>query len=105
MAGRTAWLRVRSTASPEEALALVPIEHYDALICDLNLSIRGTSVNGADVAQKLLAASLNPKPALILMTGDYAEESPAEPGSPGRLQKPFRISEVLALLSRTISGS
>src|SRR5262249_15409099 len=98
-------LRVQCTASPDEALALVPGQHYDALICDVNLSIRGTSVNGADVAQQLLAASGSPKPSLILMTGDYAEESPAPPGGPERLQKPFRIADVLALLRRTISSN
>lgn len=95
-------LLVHCTANPDEALALVPTRHYDAFICDLNLAVRGANVNGADVGEKLLAAALAPKPALILMTGDYAEESPADGSGPGRLQKPFRISEVLALLQRVM---
>src|SRR5262249_26117097 len=67
-------LEVRCTATPEEALASVPEHRFDALICDLNLSVRGAPVNGADVAQKLLELAKTPKPALILMTGDYAQE-------------------------------
>ena len=95
-------LHVRCTANPDEALALVPNQHYDALICDVNLAVRGANVNGADVGQKLLAAALAPKPALILMTGDYTEEPAPDGSGPGRLQKPFRISDVLALLKRVM---
>jgi len=101
--GLTAYgLEVRCTATPEEALSFIPDQPFDALICDLNLSVQGTPINGADVAQKLLAAAMTPKPALILMTGDYADESRDGTEGPGRLQKPFRISEVLVLLQRLI---
>ena len=95
-------LLVRCTASPDEGLGLVRGQRYDALICDLNLSVGGAPVNGADVAKKLLEAAKPPKPAVILMTGDYTEESQVNGGDPGRLQKPFRISDVLALLKRVL---
>jgi len=96
-------LKVRCTTSPEAALALVPIQRFDVLICDVNLSVRGANVNGADIAQKLLEAAGEQKPGLILMTGDYAEESAADADGPSRLQKPFRISDVLALLRQVIA--
>jgi PAS domain S-box-containing protein len=98
-------LSVRCTTSPDEALALLPGQRFDALICDVNLSVSGANVNGLDVAQRLLSAAAEPKPGLILMTGDYTEESPSNGTGPERLQKPFRISEVLVLLKRVMPSN
>jgi PAS domain S-box-containing protein len=99
-------LQVQCAATPDEALALAQSHRYDALICDLHLSVRGTPASGKDAAQKLLAMSPEPKPAVIFMTGDYTEETHEDGSAPAprRLQKPFRVSEVLALLREVLSA-
>jgi PAS domain S-box-containing protein len=91
---------VDCAATPEEALALARRRSYDVLLCDLNLSSGGAVVSGAGAADLVLAASGRRKPIVVFMTGDLVE-SPNGHGIAGatrRLQKPFRISDVLALL-------
>ena len=99
-------LQVHSAATPDQALALAASHRFDALICDLHLSVNGTPLNGQDAAATLLASSPAPKPALIFMTGDYTEEpsSDASASAPRRLQKPFRVSDVLAVLREVFSA-
>jgi two-component system NtrC family sensor kinase len=93
--------RVDCAATPEEALTLAEHRPYDAILCDLNLTAGGVYVNGKDVTGRILAATGHRKPALIYMTGDLVqqEEKPPGPDDPRYLQKPFRISDVLALLN------
>jgi PAS domain S-box-containing protein len=99
-------LQVKCAATPEEALALASTRRYDVVICDLHLSVRGAPINGKDAAEKLLAAAAAPKPELILMTGDYSEDSELDPANgPRRLQKPFRISEVIAMLKELLPAN
>jgi len=91
-------LRVDSAATPAEALALVSRRTYDVFLCDLNLSAAGLPANGRQVAQQVIAAAgLNP-PTVIFMSGELLDSSEPVPGEPRRLQKPFRISEVVAIL-------
>jgi DNA-binding response OmpR family regulator len=75
---------------------------YDLLLCDLNLSSGGTIVNGAGAAELVCAASGSRKPVVVFMTGDLLElhngNGEGNRTDTRRLQKPFRISEVLALL-------
>jgi PAS domain S-box-containing protein len=99
-------MHVQRAATPEAALALVSRSHFDLLICDLHLSVPGGQVNGSLVAKELLSAAPAPKPGVILMTGDYAEDLDPEASSgPRRLQKPFRISDVVALCSEVLSAT
>jgi hypothetical protein len=53
------------------------------------------------------AASGEHKPAVIYMTGGFVESSEGEPGlgEPRRLQKPFRVSDVLAALRDVFTAS
>jgi hypothetical protein len=39
------------------------------------------------------------------MSGDLVDPATAKPGDPPQLQKPFRVSDVLAILRETLSGS
>jgi CheY-like chemotaxis protein len=75
---------------------------YDLLLCDMNLSTGGTVVNGTGAADLVCAASRSRKPVVVFMTGDLIElhngNGEANRTDSRRLQKPFRISEVLALL-------
>jgi PAS domain S-box-containing protein len=104
--------QVDCAATPEAAIALARHRSYDLLLCDVNLSTSGSVVSGVGAADLVLAASGERKPVVVFMTGDLVEsiETVASGGSfaspdratktapPYRLQKPFRISDVLALL-------
>ena len=106
-------LRVDCAATVEQALALLPrFPHdgqraahqaqrppYDILLCDLHLSAGGFFVDGREAAAQILAAAGSRKPAIVYMSGDLTHRGPEAParGEPCFLQKPFRISEVLAL--------
>src|SRR5215831_881808 len=81
---------------------------YDILLVDLHLSAGGYFVDGREATVRLLeavAATGAQKPAVIYMTGDLTDTGPETParGEPLFLQKPFRISEVLALFREVLS--
>jgi len=100
-------LRVESAATIEEAVAKLRRSSYDALLCDLHLSSGGTAVNGREASPRILEAAGANKPALIYMTGDLIEnaEGAATRGEPLFLQKPFRISDVLATLQEVLASA
>jgi two-component system NtrC family sensor kinase len=100
-------LRVDCAGTLEEALALAAQHPPDVLLCDLNLSQDGNYLSGKTAAQQILAAAGPRKPAVIFMTGDLMESSQLDggPGQPRFLQKPFRISDVLALLQEVFAAA
>jgi len=93
-------LRVDCAGTAEEALSLVLRTKYDAILCDLNLSGTGPNADGYGVAQRLKIASAPQRPELIYMSGEVIEEGQGSSASASyrRLQKPFRISDVLNTL-------
>ena len=93
-------LKVDCVATLQEALALVAVHPYDALLCDLNLSFGGFAVDGRAAAQEILTAAHFCKPALIYITGEFlgTDAQGRDPNGFRYLQKPFRISDVLAML-------
>jgi PAS domain S-box-containing protein len=92
-------LKVDCAASAEEALNLVLSNPYDAILCDLKLSGSGPNADGYGVAQRLKIAAAAHKPEIIFMSGDLMGEEGANlPASTRRLQKPFRVSDVLHIL-------
>ncbi len=100
-------LRVDCAATTEEALAHLRRSSYDVFLCDLHLSSGGFRVDGRDAACRILEAAGAQRPAVIYMTGDLVEitQGAAALGGPFCLQKPFRISEVLALLRDVLSDA
>ena len=100
-------LRVDCAATTEEALAHLRRSSYDVFLCDLHLSSGGFRVDGRAAASRILEAAGEQKPAVIYMTGDLVEitQGTASRGEPCCLQKPFRISEVLALLRDVLSDA
>ncbi len=98
-------LHVDAAANCEEALALAQRCEYDAILCDVNLAAGG--VSGRETAQRILDVSHGRKPAIVLMTGDLLDPNGGNgvSGQSRSLQKPFRISEVLALLSEIFLAS
>ena len=93
-------LHVDCAATAEEALALVLQGKYHAIICDLNLAGTGANADGYNVAQRLKIASGASKPELVYMSGEVLAEGLGSSASISyrRLQKPFRISDVLNTL-------
>jgi CheY-like chemotaxis protein len=96
---------VDCAATTEEALERVARRSYDVLLCDLNLSAGGAVSSGEEAAARILSTAAR-KPAVIYMTGALVEapEGAAIAGEPRRLQKPFRILDVLTLLQEILSA-
>jgi len=98
-------LHVDCAATAEEALACVLRGKYDAILCDLNLAGTGPNADGYSVAQRLkIAAGVN-KPELIYMSGEVVTDGQGSSASMSyrRLQKPFRVSDVLNTLMMVLS--
>jgi len=93
-------LKVDCAGTAEEALSMVLRTRYDAILCDLNLSGTGPNADGYSVAQRLKIASGVNRPELIYMSGEVIEDGQGSSASASyrRLQKPFRISDVLNTL-------
>src|SRR6516225_2474163 len=104
-------MKVDCAANAEEALQLILGGKYDAVLCDLKLAGSGPNSDGYGVAQRLKIAGGANKPEVIYMSGDVAGEGQGSSAmaSVRRLQKPFRISDVLNVLmtvfSRVPAGS
>jgi PAS domain S-box-containing protein len=100
-------LHVDCAANVEEALAHLGHSRFDVFLCDLHLSSGGYTVDGREAASRILEVAGKQKPVLIYMTGDLIESVPgvAAGSEPDCLQKPFRISDVLALLRGVLSDS
>src|SRR5260221_620070 len=99
-------LKVDCAATAEQAMSLVLNTKYDVILCDLKLSGSGPNADGYGVAQRLkIAAAANP-PEIIYMSGDLiSEDNSSLPPAARRLQKPFRVSDVLHILSEIFSPS
>ncbi len=99
-------LRVDCAGTLEEALLFVSQRSPDVILCDLNLSHDGNHVSGKLAAERLLAAAGNPKPTLMFMSGDLLDSADFPPSlsAPLHLQKPFRVSDVLALLQEIFAS-
>ncbi len=100
-------LRVDGAATTEEALAHLGRSSYDVFLCDLHLSAGGYTVDGRAAARRILEAAGKQKPLLIYMTGDLLEITSGAAGGNQLicLQKPFRISDVLALLRDVLADA
>jgi CheY-like chemotaxis protein len=97
---------VDRAASCDKALELVDQNSYEVILCDLNLeSGSGKAVSGFDLHDRILArldGRSAPRPIFIFMTGDLVDAAVGEQaGREGNrfLQKPFRITELLAMLN------
>jgi PAS domain S-box-containing protein len=99
-------LKVDCAGTLTAALELLKRNNYDVLLCDLNLAPNGDGANGRVAADQIVATAGSPKPAVIYMSGDLVESSgSATPGEVHFLQKPFRVSDVMALLQEIFAES
>jgi PAS domain S-box-containing protein len=98
-------LRVECAATVEEALACLQRSSFDMLLCDLHLSAGGFFVDGRQATAQILDAAGPQKPLVVYMTGDVMDSATGNSGrgEPNFLQKPFRISEVIAFFKEVLS--
>lgn len=98
-------LTVSCASTLNEARELAAHAPYDVLLCDLNLSKGGSAGTGpeAEAARVIFPAASQQQPTVIFMTGDLVEQGESGPGGPHRLQKPFRIADVLAAIHEALS--
>jgi CheY-like chemotaxis protein len=95
-------MRVDCADCAEQAMGLAAKRSYDLLLCDVNLTGQGSDSDGAKVADRILLAAAEPKPTTVLMTGDYVDAAKTKPGEPRRVQKPFRVADILAIMREVI---
>jgi PAS domain S-box-containing protein len=102
-------ISVDCASCSEQALELAATNSYDAILCDLNLeSQAGMPVSGFDLYDRIrenLVSRSVVMPLFIFMTGDLvdfaSDEQTIRQGSL-ILQKPFRIAELLLVLSKSL---
>jgi PAS domain S-box-containing protein len=99
-------LKVDCAATAEQAMSLILSTKYDVLICDLKLSASGPNADGYGVAQRLRIAAAASQPEVIYMSGDLISDDNSNlPPAARRLQKPFRVSDVLHILTEIFRPS
>ena len=101
--------QVQTAATVEEAVSLMERLTFDAVLCDLNFrSGGGAAGSGLDVYAALTGAAPDPKdqPLFFVMSGELVAPALAEQLSQAgarMLQKPFRISDLIAILSEALA--
>ena len=95
---------VQAAASVEEALSLMERRSFHAVLCDLNLRAGGAEGSGLGLYATVTNAtpSGHRKPFFLFMSGELAAaavtEQLAQAGAQ-TIQKPFRISDLIAILA------
>jgi len=96
-------MHVDCAANSQEALELVRQHNYDLALCDVNLSKNNPGSSGRETARQITeSARTGAKPEVIFMTGDLVEDDGGDRHI-RQLQKPFRISDVLAVLREALA--
>ncbi len=102
---------VQTAASGEEALSLLERRTFHAILCDLNLRAGGgaeTSGLGLYAAVTNVTRGGKRKPFFLFMSGELAPaavtEQLAQAGA-RTIQKPFRISDLIAILTDALGKS
>jgi PAS domain S-box-containing protein len=102
---------VQTAAGVEEALSVMERRSFDAVLCDLNLRAGGgTEASGLGLyaAVRNAARPGEQKPVFLFMSGELAPSAVtqqlAEVGA-RTIQKPFRISELIAILTDQLGKS
>jgi len=103
-------IHVDVASSGDEALKLLAGNSYSAVLCDLNLrNSAGKAVSGHEIHERIMeAAGATPngaKPLFLFMTGEFVD-LPGATELTGlgvrTLQKPFRISDLLSILTEAL---
>jgi len=103
--------RVQAAANVEEALSLMDRHNFHAVLCDLNLRTGGGrdgSGLGLYAAVTNTTHTVNRRPFFLFMSGELAApavtEQLAQAGA-RTIQKPFRISDLITILTDALGES
>lgn len=94
---------VDTVETGQEAWNRVTSRSYDLILCDSNLG----DGSGAQLFERIASAKAEQAPHFVLMTGEVLDSnqmSDWEKKGVTVLQKPFQMSELVALLERLIAG-
>jgi CheY-like chemotaxis protein len=100
--------RVQTAASVEEAVSLMQTRPFDAILCDLNLRAKGSGENSGLALYTAVSSAAyngNPRPFFLFMTGEMVAAAVAEKlvqTGASILQKPFRMSDLIATLTAAL---
>ncbi len=103
--------QVQSAPSVDEALAVMERQSFDAVLCDLNLRSGGGSENsglGLYAAVTNATPSGKRKPFFLFMSGELAASAVTEGlahAGAQTIQKPFRVSDLIAILTDALRKS
>ena len=106
-------VHVDDAATGEEALRRLKSGTYDAVLCDLNLSGgKPGAISGRDLHAQFIGGTATPdavqKPFFMFMTGELVDRITMDQlasGGTRTLQKPFRISELISILTDALAGA
>src|SRR5216684_2174022 len=98
-------LKVDSALNAQRALQLAAQNRYDVILCDVNLTGSGQTLSGEQVYDRIQSTDNGTKATFLFMTG-AVEDDARTPSLEARarcIQKPFRVSDLLALLGEVLS--
>src|SRR6202171_5546616 len=97
-------LKIDCAVNAAQALSLAARNSYDVVLCDVNLKGPGQTLSGEELYDRLCAEPHGAQRAFIFMTGAYVESSSLQTGgkNPRRIQKPFLLSDILALIKEVL---
>lgn len=101
--------RIDVASSGEEALCLMEGRNYDAVVCDVNLqALQPDAISGVELYSKMmnnLAELRRPRPLFVFTTGELAAAPEADtlPAGVRTLRKPFRVSDLIAVLTESLT--
>jgi two-component system NtrC family sensor kinase len=100
-------LKIDCAVNAVQAISLAAHNSYDAVLCDVNLSGSGQTLSGEQLYERLGAGRDSVRPPFIFMTGELVEPpaSISSGESLRRVQKPFCISDILAVLKEVLESS
>ncbi len=93
--------QVVSCNDPQEAIGLVEQEEFHLVLTDLGMP----GISGWEIASKIREVS--PKTHVVMMTGwgaSFKEEDLKEKGIDALLSKPFRLNDMVRVLSKLFAG-
>jgi len=98
-------LKVDSALNAQRALQLAAQNRYDVILCDVNLTGSGQTLSGEQIYDRIQSTDNGTKATFLFMTGAVEDDArtPSLEAKARCIQKPFRVSDLLALLGEVLS--
>ena len=98
-------LKVDSALNAERALQLAAQNRYDVILCDVNMTGSGQTLSGEQIYDRIQSTDNGAKATFLFMTGDVVDDAQtlSLEAKARCVPKPFRVSDLLALLGEVLS--